>query len=174
MPGLRRALEAFCGEGIAADGGHDDGRRWLWLASRTAVALFDDDLAHELANRNVRLARDAGALATLPAALISLSVTLVLAGELAHATELVAEEAAIRSATGAEPLRRRAQLILDGWRGRQAEGADGHSTDGHSADGQSGARGPGAGDSIAQYALSVLHNGLGNYPAALDAAERAV
>ncbi len=167
---LRRALEAFCAEGVGADSGRNtDSRRWLWLASRTAVALFDDDLAVELASRNVRLAREAGALAALPAALISLSVTLVLAGELTRATELVAEEAAIRSATGAEPLRRRAQLILAGWRGRRSEAPE---LDQAGRDEGGGGR-TGAQDSIALYARSVLHNGLGDYTAALDAAERA-
>ena len=49
--------------------------RWLWLAGRNAVAILDDELVHVLAGRNVRLAREAGALATLPAALSFLSIT---------------------------------------------------------------------------------------------------
>ncbi|MGB3409856.1 MAG: LuxR family transcriptional regulator [Microthrixaceae bacterium] len=170
VPGLRRALEAFRDEVPPPDAGRgQDSRRWLWLASRTAVALFEDDLAYELAGRNVRLAREAGALASLPAALTSLSVTLVLAGELTHASELNEEETAIRLATGAEPMRNRAQLIMAGWRGRQ-DGAEGLDASGAP---ELFATRPGTGDAIGQYALAVLYNGLGNYPGALDAAGRA-
>ena len=38
--------------------GRDSDNRWLWLASRIAVGIFDDELAHLLASRNVRLARE--------------------------------------------------------------------------------------------------------------------
>lgn len=170
VPGLRRALEAFRDVEPPADGGCDrDSLRWLWLVSRTGVALFEDDLVYALASRNVGLAREAGALATLPAALISLSVTLVFAGELARATELVAEETAIRAATGAVPLRNRAQVVLSAWQGHQTETTDLQPTSGQEVT----AGGQGTRSSIAQYALAVLHNGLGNYPAALDAATRA-
>jgi DNA-binding CsgD family transcriptional regulator len=169
VPGLRRALEAFRGHGPHAEAVDDsDSRRWLWLASRTAVALFDDELVYVLASRNVRLARESGALATLPAALLLLSAALVLTGELAHAAELAAEEAAITRATGAVPLRH-ARLILAAWRGRQAETAELYAASVQEATG----RGEGTEVTLAQYTLAVLHNGLGNYPAALDAAARA-
>lgn len=170
VPGLRRALEAFRDEETSADAARgSDSRRWLWLAGRTAAMLFDDETLHVLASRNVRLAREAGALVTLPAALISMSVTLVLTGELAHAAELAAEETAIRLATGAVPLRHVAQLVLAGWRGREAETVDLHTTSVQEAT----AREHGTEIFIAHYALAVLHNGLGNYSAALDAAARA-
>lgn len=169
VPGLRRALEAFCDDdpsaGAAGDG---DTRRWLWLASRTALTLYDDELIYVLAHRNVRLAREAGAVATLPAALLFLSVLSVLTGEPARATELAAESTAITQATGAVPLRH-AQLILAAWRGREAETAEIHAATVQEAS----ARGNGTEVSLAQYAMAVLHNGLGNYAAALDAAERA-
>jgi DNA-binding CsgD family transcriptional regulator len=169
VPGLRRALEAFRGRGPHAEAvDSSDSRRWLWLASRTAVALFDDELVYVLASRNVRLAREAGALATLPAALILLSATLVFTGELAHATELAAEETAITRATGAVPLPH-ARLILAAWRGRRAETTELYTASVQEAS----ARGAGTEASLAQYALAVLHNGLGNYPAAQDAAARA-
>ena len=166
VPGLRRALEAFSRAQPrperASRGGSD---RWLWLASRIAAALFDDDLVLLLDERNVRLAREAGALAALPAALVSLSSTLVLAGEFAHATELAAEATAITHATGAAPLRY-PQLFLAAWHGRRAEAADLYG-----AIAQTG--GEGVEVSLAHYALAVLHNGVGDYLAAGDAAARA-
>ena len=164
VPALRSALEAFCDDGPTSHARpRDADLRWLWLASRTAVALFDDRLAFELATRHVRLARQAGALAALPAALTALSVTLVLGGQLGQATELTAEEDELRLATGTVPLRRRSNVVLAGWRGRQSDVDD------------LGINAVAAGQqtSIALYARAVLHNGLGNYAAALDAAEGA-
>lgn len=167
VPGLRRALEAFRVQEPAETAGDRDSR-WLWLASRTAAGLFDDELVHLLASRNVRLAREAGALAELPAALIVLSSTLVFSGNLAHATELAAEGDAITRATGAAPLRY-AQLTLAAWRGRRAEVAELHEASVEQAAG----RGEGNEVAFAQYAVSVLCNGLGDYPAAQDAAAQA-
>ncbi|OZM75825.1 AAA family ATPase [Pseudonocardia sp. MH-G8] len=169
VPELRRALEAFCADDPSAEAAGDGGtRRWLWLASRTALTLFDDELLHVLAHRNVRLAREAGALATLPAALLFLSAEAVLAGELAQATELIAEATAINQVTGGVSLRF-GRLVLAAWQGREAETAEIHAA----AVREATARGNGAEVALAQLAWAVLHNGLGNYAAALDAAEGA-
>ena len=136
---------------------------------RAAVALYDDEMADVLADRNVRLARDAGALATLPAALIARSAALVLTGRLASgAPELQAEGAALMRATGTVPTRY-AQLILAAWRGDHAECTALYAA---SVDDAAG-RVHGAEVSLAEYALAVLHNARGNYPAALEAAARA-
>ena len=169
VPGLRRALEAFRrDEPHLRPRGDADGRRWLWLASRTAAALSDDELAHLLASRHVRLARASGAVAALPSALVFLSATMVLMGEFARAAELAAEGNAIVLATGAAPLRY-ADLALAAWRGREAETTE------LQAAGDLEAAGSVSGPAVAfaQYALSVLHNGLGGYEAALAAAVRA-
>jgi DNA-binding CsgD family transcriptional regulator len=120
-----------------------------------------------LSDRHVRLAREAGALAALPAALVTRSVQLLLAGEFAHAAELAAESTAITRATGARPLRV-AELFLAAWSG-------------HDADACTCALPPSSGpvqtgdaeQVLAQYALAVLHNALGEYPAAQQAAARA-
>src|SRR5690606_4785456 len=104
-PALRLALEAFRDEvdkGRAVEGRLD---RWLWLAARNAVGILDDELAHELASRHVQLARETGAMGTLPAALSSLANVLILAGELTRAAELAAESSVIAEVTGAVPLR---------------------------------------------------------------------
>ena len=163
-PGLREALEAFRDHEPAAENVGDI-YRWSWLASRNAMALFDEELVHGLAARHVRLARESGALSTLPSALLIQSVMHVLSGDLAHAAELV-EQTAVGSGGESHPLLH-AQLIVAAWRGRPNEvmrireamavlgrGAD---IDLH----------------LTSYAMAVLHNGLGDYGAALDAGVRA-
>ncbi|WP_241680614.1 ATP-binding protein [Pseudactinotalea suaedae] len=169
VPGLRRALAAFRDQGSRAGSG-DDGeqRRWLWHAGRTATALFDDEAVHALAARHVRLVREAGALVALPAALLFQSVALTLSGELDSAAELAVEQAGIEAATTAVPLLH-AQLILAAWRGSPDEVTTIHAAVARMA----AERGHGTEISLAQYALAVLHNGLGTYAAALEAAARA-
>ena len=169
VPELRRALEAFCAdEPSPAAAGGGDARRWLWLASRTALTIFDDELLYVLAQRNVRLAREAGALATLSVALPFLSVVSVLVGEFARATDLIAEETAIKQVTEGVSLRF-GDLVLAAWCGRETETVEIHAA----AVQEATARGNGAEIALAHHALAVLHNGLGNYAEALDAAERA-
>ncbi|MFJ8967137.1 ATP-binding protein [Lentzea sp. NPDC102401] len=169
VPELRRALRAFCDNDPdvvkTGDGGT---RRWLWLASRTALTVFDDELLSVLAHQHVRLAREAGALATLPPAMLFLSAVSVLAGEPARAAELIAEETAIRQVTGGVPLRF-GRLVLAAWQGREAETVEIHAA----AVEEATARGNDAEVSLAQLAHAVLHNGLGNYAVAVDAAEQA-
>ena len=170
-PGLRLALEAFLAQEPARpgpDGQRDHDDSWLWLAGRTAVALYDDELAAVLGDRHVRRTRDAGALAALPAALVFRSVTLLLAGEFSHAAELAAESTTITRATGARPLRV-AELFLAAWSGHEAGARHVHAAT------VTGAEGPGDSeeDALAQYALAVLSNALGEYPAAHEAAVRA-
>jgi DNA-binding CsgD family transcriptional regulator len=61
------------------------------------------------------------------------------------------------------------RLVLAAWQGREAETAEFHAA----AVREATARGNGAEVALAQLAWAVLHNGLGNYAAALDAAEGA-
>ncbi|MBD5787396.1 AAA family ATPase [Cellulosimicrobium terreum] len=165
---LRVALTAFCAEGLNAQvPGAADSDRWLWLASRTAVALFDDDLMLDLAARNVRIARRAGALATLHAALVAMASAQVLTGDFAQATQLSAEATEIARATGAVPLPY-AQLFLAAWQGRADE-----TSELVDASARTAGTGNGAQITLARYATAVLHNGAGSYAAALDAASRA-
>ncbi|MGV0095540.1 BREX system ATP-binding domain-containing protein [Streptomyces californicus] len=165
VPGLRQALDAFNRherDDHAVNNGDD--RRWLWLAGRTAMSLFDDQMVQALAARHVRLVREAGALATLPAALLVQSVMLVLSGDFSRA----AEQTAIAAATRTVPVLH-GQLILAAWRGRSDETTEVHATMVRKAVGRGGR----TEDFLAQYAMAVLHNGLGDYPAALVAATRA-
>lgn len=168
VPALRVAVEAFGDESETGDASGSRGDRWLWLASRTAVGILDDELVYLLASRHVRLARETGALATLPAALSFLVSVLTLTGELDRAGELAAESIAISEAIGAAPLRH-GPVMLAAWRGDDAGAA--HLTDITRRD---SANPQGGGEiAVAEYAMSVLHNGLGNYALAQAAAERA-
>lgn len=166
--GLRRALEAFRDSSHMEPAQARTNDYWLWLAGRNAVAIFDDELVYILASRNAQLARDTGALATLPAALSFLSITSVLMGELARASELAAEATAITQDTGGVQLRH-AHIILSAWRGDHAETTALNAIIAKDVTHPEG----GTDVSLAQYAMSVLHNGLGNYSAAQEAAARA-
>jgi DNA-binding CsgD family transcriptional regulator/tetratricopeptide (TPR) repeat protein len=169
VPGLRRAAQALDdGPSPAQVAADPDGRRWLWLGSRVAVALFDDDLAYRLNSRNLRQTRDAGALAALPVALINLCTNHLLEGDFARAEELATEEVAITKAMGAVPMVL-TTLTVAAWRGRSAETVALRASIARDADG------PGTGTAVtwAEYASAVLHNGLGNYRTAMDAAAQA-
>ncbi|AWB93137.1 AAA family ATPase [Aeromicrobium chenweiae] len=166
VPELRAALEAFRTPGAHPED-VDESCRWLWLASRTAMALFDDTLCHGLADLHVRLAREVGALASLPTALLVQSIVLVLSGQLGRA-ELAGQQTAITTATRALPLLH-AQLVLAAWRGRADETTEIRATIEREAHGSAKA----TEINLSHYAMAVLHNGLGNYAEAADAAARA-
>ena len=78
VPQLREALRAFRSPDLSAE----EGLRWLWLACTTATHTWDQETWEVLAIRFVRLARDGGALTTLPVALNSRIAVHVLLGEL--------------------------------------------------------------------------------------------
>ena len=78
----------------------EDALRWLWLACRIARALGDDASWDELTDRQVQLARDAGALSLLPIALIERFGVQLFVGDLDAAASLVAEAEAVVEATG--------------------------------------------------------------------------
>jgi hypothetical protein len=111
VPGLQRALESLGDDSSSTD----DHGRLLWLGCHVGVMLWDDEVVYVLASRAVRIAREAGALATLPAALNVMASALVGTGQLGRAAELLAEEEAITRATGAPP-HPNARLGLSAWR----------------------------------------------------------
>ncbi|WP_219339791.1 ATP-binding protein [Luteimonas salinisoli] len=162
VPSLQRALASLRNDGSGSDNDHG---RWLWLACHVGAMLWDDESIYMLADRAVRLAREAGALPTLPAALNALALALELTGELARASELIAEQDAITRATGAPPLPN-SKLGLAAWRGRQHETSQLIAT----TIAEATARGEGLVVSSTELSLAYLHNGLGNYDSALGAA----
>lgn len=163
---LSRALELFCDRGQYLVEG--ERHNWLSLASRIAIALFDDEGVHVLADRNVLLARETGALAVLPFALAYLSSVWVITGDFSRASELADEQITISNATGAAPMHS-SHLLLAAWRGRESETTDLLAT----IIDEATARGEGTEVSLAHYSRAVLHNALGDYPVALVAAARA-
>ena len=161
---LRQALDA-----VSRDEGHsEDDIHWLWLACRIAPDLWEDETWHELAARQLQLARDAGALSVLPLAATYRAGVHVHAGEFAAAAALIEEADAITEATGNAPLGY-TSLVLAAWRGREAEALELIEASREDAAG----RGEGRAITLAEYATAVLYNGLGRYREALAAAQRA-
>jgi DNA-binding CsgD family transcriptional regulator len=164
VPPLRQALEA-----VSRDEGHsEDDIHWLWLACRIAPDLWEDETWHELATRQLQLARDAGSLSVLPLAATYRAGVHVHAGEFAAAAALVEEADAITEATGNAPLGY-TSLVLAAWRGQEAQALGLIEASREDAT----ERGEGRAITLAEYATAVLYNGLGRYEAALVAAQRA-
>ena len=115
-PVLKRALSAFRSENISSD----EGLRWLRLACRAAVDLWDDESWHVLSSRVVELAREAGALSTLPIALSTRIGVHLNAGELGAAASLNEELEAVSDATGSPPPLY-GVVGLAAWQGREPE-----------------------------------------------------
>jgi DNA-binding CsgD family transcriptional regulator len=131
--------------------------------------LWDNETWHELANRAVEGARDAGDLGCLPMALAYCAWVHVYAGEFAEASALIDEAHAISEATGS-PLFSTPSLVLAAWRGHPAPALDLIKT----ACDDATVRGEGRLLGWAGYATAVLYNGLGDYATALLAAQRTV
>jgi DNA-binding CsgD family transcriptional regulator len=164
VPLLKRAVSAFRGEDISMR----EQVRWLWVACHAAIVVWDWETWHELATRQVQLARDAGALAVLPMALTSLAAALLWPGDFAAAAALIAEAQTLTEATGSQlPLY--SALALAAWQGREAEarGLIEANVDGVMR------RGEGMGLANMQWATASLNNGLGRYELALAAAQQA-
>lgn len=167
---LRKALLSFREQAARTKDGII---HWLWMACPVApepmaADLWDDESWHELASHAVRLARDAGALATLPIALSYRAAVHVHAGEFDAASELIQEADAITEATGNAPLRYTA-LTLAAWRGDEGPAVRLIAAGVKDAT----ARGEGRALGLAGYATAVLYNGLGRYDAALAGAQQA-
>jgi len=98
-PVLRRAVSAFRGTDVSAE----EELRWLWLASYAAVIVLDYASWDVLSDRQVTLARDAGALIALPIALSTRSGVHLFAGEFTEAAAHLTENFTIEALTGLEP-----------------------------------------------------------------------
>ncbi len=159
VPLLRRALAGLTAE---ADLG------LLWLTGPVSHELWDDVTWHRLTAPAVGFARTTGALSALPTALASRAGALVVAGRFGEASDLLDEAAALAQATGqaAHPF---AALTLAAHQGRELPAAE--LVDAAVRDAE--ALGEGWLLGMAEYAEAVLANGLGHYPAAVDAARRA-
>lgn len=159
---LKRALSAFRDQDMHCE----EGLRWLWLAGTTASDVWDLETWGVLATRHVRLAREAGALTTLPLALTSRLTVHVLHGELAAAASLVEEVETVVEAIGID-LAPYAALLLAAWQGREDHTGDLAETTRNEVT----IRGEGSGLIVCEYVTALLYNSLGRYEEAAAATQ---
>ena len=165
-PALREALRAFS----SGDVGADDGQRWRgWLAGRAAGFIWDYEAWDSLTMRQVRAAREAGALAELPFALSTRVGVCLFGGDVATAAALVEEADALAEATDGRIVPPYGELTVAAFRGREDEltRSLATSTELFLRDGE------GMGLTLSQWAKSLLCDGLGRYDEAFAAAEQA-
>ena len=143
--------------------------RWFGLGCFAASEVHDDEARLALANRWVALARDHGALSSLPLALTFLGEAEVRAGRFRSADLIHEEGREISAATGNPGMTGKASppdLLVLAWRGREAEA---RSTAAAVARDQAKRR-VGVGVLYVDAVLTVLEISLGNYAAALGCA----
>ena len=142
---------------------------WLCVSyNLVAMDLWDDEAWFSLAAGQVRLARANGTLSWLPFALDYLAEIHIQAGQLSTAASLLTEAEHIDPGIRAATLPYVA-LLLAAWRGDAPTAAK---LTEEMVRGAS-ARGEGAALTYAEYANAVLHNGLGDYELAAEAAHQA-
>jgi DNA-binding CsgD family transcriptional regulator len=152
---------------LDADSPDDGGAGWrLSLSSARdqnvlALELWDEEALHLLADRQVQVARDTGALGHLQFALSFLARSHMLAGELTVAAAMLDEADLIAEATG-NPVLVNAPVVLAAWRGGEPEAAD--LIDANSEEAMRRRW------TSNDYARAVLFNGLGRYEEARDVA----
>jgi DNA-binding NarL/FixJ family response regulator len=162
-PALRRATATFADE---ASPRHEN-FRWGWLTTTPPNVLWDEDSWHAISARNLKEARDAGALARLPIDLADWAIFVTSCGDFGAAAAAIAEAEAITKATGTH-MAPYAQLLLAALRGQRAASRLIEST---IRDARTG--GQGLGVQWAEWVSAILFNGLGRYDRALGAAQRA-
>jgi DNA-binding CsgD family transcriptional regulator len=160
-PVLRQAVATFTSGDISREEGLASG----WLA---ASVLWDDDAGRAIMDREVRLAREAGALDELPVNLIPLAMSAIWRGDLAAAASLIAEGDTVCEVTGSR-LAPYAAMFLAAMRGNQAELTS--LVEATIAAAEAG--GQGAAVTCAYWVAAILHNGLGRYVDAFTAAGQA-
>ncbi|MGW3230838.1 AAA family ATPase [Kitasatospora sp. NPDC001095] len=139
----------------------------LWAAANAAPVLGDLPGWLDTGDRAVRFARRTGTLSVLSTALPYRAASLSYAGRFAEAEDLLAEAAAIEKATGTVPRMATAALI-SAYRGGERPALEAIEALEH----EGAQRGLGRLVGVAACARAVLHNGLGNYALALEAALR--
>jgi DNA-binding CsgD family transcriptional regulator len=158
-PVLQRAAKAVAEMPV------EDVLRWGWLAPAASAAMWDPDGSRATFERQVRLVRDAGALAELPLHLHALAQDKARTGEFADAAALIAESDTVATATGSQipPF---AELTLRSLQGRETEAFALIQI----TLSQSAAGGQGLAVMAAYWATAVLSNGLARYDEAVSAA----
>lgn len=151
------------------DRGRDErALRGMRIASRVAAELLDEATWNAVVTRLVQIAREDGVLSVLPVTLNYLAVLRIYQGDLEEAAMLLDESNSIsRSTTGVpgDPMR----LLLAAYRGDEAETLRLSGI----LEALGEAHGEGLVLTACEYSTAILHNSLGHYEAALDAAQRA-
>jgi DNA-binding CsgD family transcriptional regulator len=155
-----------------ADVGADDVGSWLWLAGNRAsgsiaIEVWDYEAALELAVRQDRMARETGALLQLQFALNFRANVQFLTGDLSAVASYVEEERQIAAATG-NPRIRYGEMLLASLRGDETTAIG--LIDATIREATEHNQGRMA--AFATYTKAILHNGLGRYEVARDAAEQ--
>ena len=141
----------------------EDVLRWGWMATAASNAVWDNDGTIVISARQVRLVRDAGALAELPLYLSALGLASAWMGDFAATAALAAEADSVAAATGSRSAPY-TLLRLRALQGRLAEAS--------AAIEQAAAGGIGVAI-YAHWAAAVLYNGLARYEEAAAAARQA-
>ncbi len=163
VPGLRAAASAFVAEGPA-----EDNFRWGWLTTVPSNLLWDEEAWQAINERQLRRAREVGALVRLPIDLTALAILLVWRGEFARAASAIAEADAVTEATGTR-LTPYSPVLLAALRGREAEAFSLI----ESTIVEARAAGQGIGIQFARWSAAILFNGVCRYDDALAAAQEA-
>ena len=141
---------------------------WGWIAASASALLWDIEGMRANSAREVRLLRDAGALAALPSSLSNLAIATAWMGDFAGAASLIAETDSVAAATGSRQAPY-ALLRLLALQGREAEAAAPIA----SAIELAAPGGQGMASAWAHWAAAVLYNGLARYEEAASAARQA-
>jgi DNA-binding CsgD family transcriptional regulator len=161
-PLVRRALDAFRRDELSPA----EATRWLVIATHGSYEIWDDQAWEALTALNVRHTRATGALTMLPVVLTQRIAACLHAGRFRAAADLLEESQAVAEATGiARPAYDAAAVAA--WRGDARAHALIQAAEATAAD-----RGEGLGVTLVNHAKAVLHNGLGDYRQARDAAAR--
>ena len=161
-PTLRRAARALAGIPV------QDVLLWGWIAASASALLWDIEGMRENSAREVRLLRDAGALAALPSSLSNLAIATAWMGDFASAASLIAETDSVAEATASRQAPY-ALLRLLALQGTEAEAAALIA----SALELAAPGGQGMASAWAHWAGAVLGNGLARYEEAASAARQA-
>ena len=165
-PALREALRAFGGGDVGADASD---RWWPWLAGRAAGFIWDYEAWDSLTMRQVRAAREAGALAELPFALSTRVGVSLFGGDIVGASSLLDEANGLAEATGTQIVPPYGLLTVAAFRGDEDDLR--RSLDTRMEEFLQ--HGEGMGLTLSLWASALLSNGLARYDDAFTAAEQA-
>ena len=167
-PALTMALDAIRDHGL----GSDDADDLLWLtgnrlAGLIAAEAWDHEAGLALAQRQVRVARESGALVQLQFALNFLANHVIVTGDLRGATALLEEERMLSAITLVSPNR---TMLIDALRGDKERTV----TLTQAMIENAIKNGHGRVIFFAHYAAAVLYNGLGRHADALAHARQVI